>query len=100
MAFRLSSETDEPHDLEATPMTAKQLRQSFSDAISRVAFGGERIVIERNKKRVAALVSVDDLCALELIEDYLDARDAERVLREDAGKPTVSLEELREELGL
>lgn len=43
-----------------TRLTASQLREDLADTINKVAFGGERIVLQRNKKDVAALVSMDD----------------------------------------
>ncbi|MBM3474897.1 MAG: type II toxin-antitoxin system Phd/YefM family antitoxin [Armatimonadetes bacterium] len=50
-----------------------EIRSQFHDAIRKVQFGGERIVLERQGRPVAALVSLEDLELLEEIEDeYLD----------------------------
>jgi antitoxin (DNA-binding transcriptional repressor) of toxin-antitoxin stability system len=40
-------------------------REEFSDTINRVAYGGERIVLERRGKAVVAMVSMTDLANLE-----------------------------------
>jgi prevent-host-death family protein len=50
-----------------------EIRSNFHDTIRRVQFGGERVVLERQGRPVAALVSLEDLDLLEELEDeYLD----------------------------
>ena len=44
-----------------TTTTATEARNSFADIVGRVAYGGERVVIERRGRPVAALISADDL---------------------------------------
>jgi prevent-host-death family protein len=76
-------------------MTIGEARDSFSDAISRVAFGKARIVLTRRGKPLAALVPIEDIEALEALEDARDAaliRDRLAEWRE-AGKPGASLED-------
>jgi prevent-host-death family protein len=77
------------------PATA--VREKFSDTLNRVAFRGERIVLERHGKAVAALVSVEDLELLEDLEDRLDIA-AVRAARKESG--TVPYEEVRRKAGL
>ena len=48
--------------------------------VSRVEFAKERIVVERRGKPAAALVLVEDLGALEELEDRFDIEEAERIL--------------------
>jgi prevent-host-death family protein len=57
-----------------TTVTAAEARTMFGELLSKVGYGGERIVVKRREKEVAALVSVEDLRRLEAMED---ARDAE-----------------------
>jgi prevent-host-death family protein len=59
-----------------------ELRNNLADTLNRVAYGGERLVFARRGKPVAALVSPDDLAALEAAEDANDVQAAKRVLRE------------------
>ena len=82
-------------DMPRLPATA--VRDTFSDTLNRVAFKGERIVLERHGKAVAALVSVEDLELLEDLEARLDAA-AVRAAREEPG--TVPYEEIRRKAGL
>jgi antitoxin Phd len=72
------------------------VRDAFGDTLNRVAFKGERIVVERHGKLVAALVSVEDLTLLEDLEDHLDV-EAARAAREARG--SVPYEEVRRKAG-
>jgi prevent-host-death family protein len=79
---------------------ATQLRSTLGDVLGRVQHAGQRVIVERGGKAVAALVPIEDLRALEELEDRLDLEEAERALRESAGEPTISLEQAKKELGL
>ena len=54
-----------------------QIGDNLADAINCVAHRGERVVLEHRGKRVAAIVSIEDL---ELLEDFEDVRAAKRTL--------------------
>lgn len=73
-------------------MKVADIRNQLADAINRVAYAGERIVLERRGKKVAALVSVEDLELLEELEDQADIRAARKALKEKGG---ITLEELK-----
>ncbi|HNT87045.1 MAG TPA: type II toxin-antitoxin system prevent-host-death family antitoxin [Candidatus Hydrogenedentes bacterium] len=85
-----------------TRVTASELRKSAADVVNQVAYRGERVVVRRRGKDVAALVSMEDLQLLESIEDARDARAAERALCdfERSGATATSLEEVARELGV
>lgn len=80
-----------------TRLTTTEARNQFSDAINRVSYGGERIVLDRNGKGVAALISIEDLKLLEMLEDRADIEAAREAL---ADKETVTWEDLKKELEL
>jgi prevent-host-death family protein len=67
-------------------MTASKARESFSDTVNRVAYRGDRIVLQRRGKAIAALVPVADFERLEQLseveEDRLDIAAAGAALRE------------------
>ena len=71
-------------------------RNNLADALNRAAYGGERVVLERRGKPVAALVSMEDLELLEQLEDKADLRSV-RKARKVGGKP-VSLERVKRRL--
>jgi antitoxin (DNA-binding transcriptional repressor) of toxin-antitoxin stability system len=78
------------------------VREDFTDTLNRVARGGERIVLRRGRKAVAALVPLRDLRLLEQIEDRLDLDEARQALSESRrkGEKPIPWEKARQLLGL
>ena len=65
--------------------TVSAVRESLADALNRVAYGGERIVIHRHDKEVAVLISTEDYARLLELERaaYLD--EARKAMAESSG---------------
>jgi len=63
-----------------TTLTFVQARNGLAEALNRVRYGGERILIARRGKPIAALVSAEELEVLQRIEDAEDLRDARKAL--------------------
>ena len=78
-------------------MNVVDIRYKLADAINRVAYAGERIVLQRRGKGVAALVSIDDLALLEELENQADIRAARKALKEKGG---ITLDEYKKKHGL
>jgi prevent-host-death family protein len=74
-----------------------EIRENLSEVLNRVAYGGERVVLKRRKKNVAAMVSMEDLHLLEALENQADLKAARRARKE---KGTVPLEKVKARLGL
>ena len=74
-----------------------QVRENFEATLNQVALEGERIILQRNGKAVAALVSIEDLKILAELEDELDLEAAQEALQEPG---TVSWESVKASLGL
>ena len=72
-----------------TTLSIVEARNHLADAINRVTYGGERVVLARRGKPVAALVSAGDLALLQRIEDAEDIWAAVKVLREYERNPSV-----------
>lgn len=87
------------NDLEAVLNTigTTKARSDFAEIVNRVAYGRERIVLERRGKRIVALVPIEDLDLLEALEDQMDVEAARKALVEDE---FIDYEEARKELGL
>ncbi len=85
-----------------TRLAAHKACENFSDTLDRVVAKGERIVLHRRGKDVAALVPVKDLALLEELEDRLDVEDFRAAKREweREGKKTIPWEKIKAELGL
>jgi prevent-host-death family protein len=81
-----------------TRLTASQLREDMATAINKVAFGGERIVLQRNNKDVAALVSVEDLNLLRELEDRMDLAEIKKALKEPGAN--IPWKDIKKELGI
>ncbi|MEX2316277.1 MAG: type II toxin-antitoxin system prevent-host-death family antitoxin [Pirellulales bacterium] len=79
-----------------------EIRNNLADALNRVVYRGERVVLERRGKPTAAIVSLDDLALLEALEDRDDVRAARRALAEmrRKGEKPVPWEVAKKQLGL
>ena len=80
-------------ELEATEISASSVRQNLSKIIAGVRVEGERILVTQHGRPVAAVIGVEDLKLLQLLEDHMDVAEARRRIREPAEK--VSMEDLR-----
>ena len=49
-----------------------EIRDNLADALNKVAYAGERVILSRRGKGIAALVSMEDLELLERLEDETD----------------------------
>jgi len=65
----------------AVPIT--DARDDFAELINRAAYGGERIVLTRRGKALAAIISAEDLDFFQELEDLNDVRAAQAALAED-----------------
>jgi prevent-host-death family protein len=83
-----------------THIGVTKLRSEIADVLSRVPYRGERVILERNGKPVAALIPVSELEFFERMEDYLDDLAADEAEREAEGQPLIPFEEIKRRLGL
>lgn len=85
-----------------TKLAASQARDSFSDTLNRVAYRGERIVLRRRGKDLAAIIPMEDLRLIEKMEDETDVREARKALAEmkRKGEKPVPYRAVRKRLGL
>ena len=77
---------------------ASEARLQFAEVVNKVAFGGERVVLHRHGKDVAALVPVADLHLLESLEKRMDLDAARAALDEKA--PRIAWSKLKKEFSL
>jgi prevent-host-death family protein len=73
------------------------VRNTFSDYLNRASYQGERIIIERRGKPIAALVPLADVERLEQLENESDLKAAKKARKEKGG---VTLEQYRKKRGL
>lgn len=79
-------------------LSASDLRKDTAEALNRVAYGGDRIVLHRRDKDVAVLVSMEDYALLKELEERMDL-EAIRKSKAEPGE-NVDWEDLKEECGL
>lgn len=77
-----------------------EARTYLTDIVNEVAYGGERIIITRKGKELVAIIPLEDLRALEALENKIDLEDAKKALRDVEKHGTVSWEDTKRELGL
>lgn len=78
-------------------ISTSEARQRFSEILSRAEFAGERTILHRRKKPVAAVVPIEDLELIERMEDLVDIEEARKALRE---KGRIPLSQIKRELGM
>jgi len=79
-------------------LPTSKAREQFADILNEVAFKGERILLHRRGKDVAAVISADDLALLEALEDRLDIEAVREALKERG--PRLPWVKLKAEMGL
>jgi prevent-host-death family protein len=80
-----------------SPVTMADLRRDLARVVNSVAFGKERVIVERHGKPLVAVVPLGDLELLEEFEDRLLAEKCERVLN-DPDEEWIPWEQAKAEL--
>jgi prevent-host-death family protein len=62
-------------------------RNNMAEPINRVVYGVERVILTRNGKPTAAIVSLEDLKLLEELENKANLKTARKALKEPGGIP-------------
>ena len=69
-----------------TTIGVTELREKISDVVNRAVYQGDRIMVQRHGKSVAAIISAEDLALFEELEDRL-LSEAVRQARADGETP-------------
>lgn len=75
-------------------------KEQFIDLINRVAHNKERIILTRRGKEIAAIIPVEDLTLLLESQDKHDLREAIDALKEARHSGAVTLDQLKEDIGI
>ncbi len=78
-------------------MNIVDVRENLAEVINRVAYAGDRVILRRRSKSVAAVVSMEDLALLQALEDQADVKAAIKARKE---KGAVPLEKVKARLGM
>ncbi|MBW2650913.1 MAG: type II toxin-antitoxin system Phd/YefM family antitoxin [Deltaproteobacteria bacterium] len=79
-------------------ISTAEARKKLSEIVNKVAYGKEPVILTRRGEKIAALISMEELELLQLIEDHIDIEDARKALEEPGGN--ISAENFWKELGL
>jgi prevent-host-death family protein len=77
---------------------ASKARESLANILSDVAARGDRVILHRHGKDVAAVISMDDLALLEALEDRYDVESARATLADSDER--IPWGKLKKQLGL
>jgi prevent-host-death family protein len=79
-------------------LPTSKAREQFANILNEVAYKGERVLLHRHGKDVAAVISAEDLALLEALEDRMDIEAVREALTE--GGPNIPWSQLKAETGL
>ena len=82
-----------------TRMGVSDARDNLSEVVDRARYTHERVVLTKRGKEVGAIISMDDLKLLEMLEDQLDIKTAREAFVESRGE-RIPYDEVRKKLGL
>jgi prevent-host-death family protein len=80
----------------AKQFSTSTARTQFAEIISRAEYAGERTIVHRRKRPVAAVVPIEDLELIERYEDELDRR----LIKKARKEKMIPWEQVKKELGL
>ncbi len=80
-------------------IAARKTGRDLEGTLERVR-QGERVMLRRGRKVVAAVIPIEDLKRLQKLEDEEDLRDVRAALKEAKRKGTIPWEKVKAELGL
>lgn len=74
-------------------------KEEFSELINRVTHNKERIILTRRGKEIAAIVPLEDFLLLQKSQSKNDLDEAVSALQEARSQGTITLEDLKIEVG-
>ncbi len=80
-----------------TTVSMTEARHVFTELADQVRINGERICISKNNKPALALVPLEDVRLLEMLEDMIDLKEALEALEEPG---SINHEIFKKKLGL
>ena len=77
-----------------------RMQRELSEIVGRCAYGGDRFVVKRHGKPLAAIVPIEDMYVAQYVEDQLDSAEYERALAAGELEKTRPWSEIKAQLGL
>ncbi len=89
---------EQADDVVPAAVSVSEARETFAELVNRAAYRHERVLIARRGRPIAAIVPIEDVEALEELEDEYDRKAVEEALAE-GGEP-IPWEEIEKEFDL
>jgi prevent-host-death family protein len=87
--------------MSAKKLSTSEARQQFAELINRTAYKGERFVVHRRKKPVAAVIPIEEYDLLEkIIEERENALDIRMLRKARKEKGRIPWRQVKRELGM
>ncbi len=83
-----------------TKLNVSDARKEFAETINKVAYGKERVVIEKFGKDIVAVVPIADLKLLEEMEDHLDLEAMRKAIADPKNKKPIPWDKVRKDFGI
>jgi prevent-host-death family protein len=80
-------------------ITTAEAKETFFDLINQVSHDKERIILTRRGKEIAAIIPLEDLQLIENLQNKSDLQAAIDSLKETREQGSISLEELKKDIG-
>lgn len=81
-------------------ITTAETRKHMAELLNRTAYGGERFVVTRHGKELAAIVPLSDVTLLDKLRSLLDRKEFEAAVEEVRTASTRSWDDVRRDLDL
>lgn len=81
-------------------VSVSEARETFAELVNRAAYGGERVLVARRGKPIAAIVPIGDVEFIERMEDEHDLAAALDALADPANAESIPWEQVEAELDL
>ena len=75
-------------------------RKQLPEIVNQVAYGSKHVILTRRGKKIAALVSIEELEFIEALEDRIDIEDAIKALKDIKKNGSVSWDKVKSDLGI
>ncbi len=82
-----------------TSINSADAKDILPDLVNRVVHNKERIILTRREKEVAAIIPIEDLKFLEMLQNKNDLEEATEALKEARASSTLTLDELKTNIG-
>jgi prevent-host-death family protein len=83
-----------------TRVSTAEAREQFTELVNRVVHYRERVVLTRRGKEIAAIISTEDFVLLQELRDKIYLQEAMEAFKQARAEGTITLEKLKEEIGL